>query len=143
MESSRQQAGTGKKEAAGPGSRLNHSCGHQILAAHFQAHAREGFWRRAAKDGAIDGRENSSVTRAREDVFFRVVEDRTGGVRAEATECEKCAVGWMQQEARMLVIRVGNDFHATDRDVFHMRYHFDRVGILPRADEDDESTESG
>ena len=105
-----------------------------VLAAHFQAHAREGFWRRAAKDGAIDVRENSSVTRAREDVFFRPVEYRAGSMRAQATEGEKCAVGGMQQEARMLVIRVGNDFHPADRDVAHMRYYFDRVGILSSAD---------
>jgi hypothetical protein len=113
------------------------------LAAHFQAHAREGFWRRAAKDGAIDGRENSAVTRAREDVFFRAVKYRTGSVRAQATECEKCAVRWMQQEARMLVIGVGNDFHPADWDVLHMRDYFDRVGFFLRADKDDESTEDG
>lgn len=64
-------------------------------------------------------------------------------MRAQATECDKCAVGWMQQEARMLVIRVGNDFHPADWDVFHMRYYFDRVGIFSRANKDRESAESG
>ena len=79
----------------------------------------------------------------REDVFFRAVEYRTGSVSAESAECEKRAVGRMQQETRMLVIRIGNDFHPADRNVSHMRYHFDRVGIFSRADEDDEYTESG
>jgi len=43
----------------------------------------------------------------------------------------------------MLNIRVGNDFHAAERDVSHMRYHFDRVGIFSSADKNDKSTESG
>lgn len=132
-----------KSHASSEGSRLNHPCSNQILAAHFQAHAREWFWRRAAKDGAIDGRENSAVTWAREYVFFRAVKYRAGSVRAEPAECEKCAVRWMQQKARMLVIRIGNDFHTADRDVVHSRYYFDRVGVFSRADKDDESAESG
>jgi hypothetical protein len=82
------------------------------------------------------------VTWTREDVFFRAVEYWTSGVRAEPAEREKCAVGRMQQEARMLVIRIGNDFHPTDRNVSHMRYHFDRVGIFSSADKNDESAES-
>jgi len=82
------------------------------------------------------------VTWAGKDVFFRAEEYRTGGVRAEAAEREKCVVGWMQQKARMLVIRVGNNFHPADRDVSHVRYHFDRVGIFSSADEDDEPAES-
>jgi hypothetical protein len=83
------------------------------------------------------------VTWAREDVFFRAEKYWAGGVRAEAAECEKCAVGWMQQEARMLVIWVGNNFHTADRDVFHLRYYFDWVGTFSSADEDDESTDTG
>lgn len=81
------------------------------------------------------------MTGAREDVFFRAVECRTGRVRAKAAEREKCAVGRMQQEARMLVIRIGNNFHPADRYVSHMRYYFDRIGIFSRADKDDESAE--
>jgi hypothetical protein len=131
-----------KSHASSGGSRLNHSCGDQILAVHFQTYAREGFWRRAAKDGAIDGRENSAVTRARKDVFFRAIKYRTGGVSAESAEREKRAFRWTQQEAGMLVIRVGNDFHPADRDVSHMRYHFDRIGILSGTKKDDESAES-
>jgi len=42
----------------------------------------------------------------------------------------------------MLVIRVGNNFHSADRDVSHVRHHFDRVGILSSADKEDESAES-
>ena len=63
-------------------------------------------------------------------------------MRAEAAEREKRALGWMQQEARMLVIRVGNDFHPADRDISHVGHHFDRVGIFSSADEDDEPAES-
>jgi hypothetical protein len=81
------------------------------------------------------------VTWAREYVFFRAVEYRASSVRAEAAECEKCAVRWMQQKARMLVIRIGNDFHPADRDVSHMRYYFDRVGIFSRANKEDEAAE--
>ena len=131
-----------KSHASSGGSRLNHSCGDQILAAHFQADARKRFWRRAAKDRAIDGSENSAVTRARKDVLLRTVKYRTGSVRAESAEREKCAFRRMQQEARMLVIRIGNDFHPADRDVSHMRYHFYLVGIFSSADKDNESTES-
>jgi len=131
-----------KSRASSHGSRLNHPCGDQVFAAHFQAHAREGFWRRAAKNGAIDGREDSAVTWAREDVFFRAVEYRTGSVRAESAEGEERPFRRTEQEARMLVIRVGDDFHAADRDVSHVRYHPDRVGILSSADEEDESAES-
>ena len=63
-------------------------------------------------------------------------------MRAEPAEREKRAFRRMQQEARMLVIRVGNNFHSADRDVSHVRHHFDRVGILSSADKEDESAES-
>jgi len=43
----------------------------------------------------------------------------------------------MQKEAGMFVIRVGNDLHTSNGDVPHMGHHFDRVGSLPSADNDD------
>lgn len=42
----------------------------------------------------------------------------------------------------MLVIRVGNDFHAADGDVSGVRDDFQRVGIFLRADEGDEAAEN-
>jgi hypothetical protein len=48
----------------------------------------------------------------------------------------------MQQEAGMLVIRVGNDLHAANRDVPHVGHYFDRIRILSSANKEDECTKS-
>jgi hypothetical protein len=69
------------------------------------------------------------------------VEYWAGGVGAKSAERHKRAVRWMQQEARMLVIRVGDDFHAANGDVSQVCHNFDRVGILSRTDENHESAE--
>jgi hypothetical protein len=49
----------------------------------------------------------------------------------------------MQEEAWMLVIRVGNDLHAANGYVFHLGYHLDWIRILSSADQDDQSGKSG
>ncbi len=43
----------------------------------------------------------------------------------------------------MLVIGVGNDLHAANRNVSHMGHHFYRIRILSSADKDNRSTKSG
>jgi hypothetical protein len=120
---------------------LDHACGDQILPAQFQDYPRERFGRWAAEDGAIGGGENSAVAGTRENVFLRSIKYWAGCVGAEATEREERAFRWMQQEARMLVIRVGDDFHAADGHVSRLGDNFDRIGIFPRANEGDESAE--
>jgi hypothetical protein len=82
------------------------------------------------------------VTWAGEDVLFRAVKYRASGVRAEAAEREKRAVGWMQQEAGMLVVRVRDNFYAPHGDVRYVRHYLNRVGILASANEDDKTAES-
>ncbi len=61
---------------------------------------------------------------------------------AETAERKEDAVRGMQQEARVLVIRVRDDFHGANGDVCRLRDNFDRVGILSRADEDHEAAKS-
>jgi hypothetical protein len=48
----------------------------------------------------------------------------------------------MQQEARVLVVWVRDNFHAADGEVSHVRDDFDRIGIFSCADEGNESAES-
>jgi hypothetical protein len=48
----------------------------------------------------------------------------------------------MQQEAWMLVIRVGNDLHATNGDVSRVGHHFDRIRTLSSANKEDQPTKS-
>jgi hypothetical protein len=45
----------------------------------------------------------------------------------------------MQQEAWMLVIRVGNDLHTPNGDVSHVGHDFDRIRILSSANKEDQS----
>ena len=82
------------------------------------------------------------MTGAREDVFFRPVKYRAGSVRAEPAEREKCAVGRMQQEARMLVIRIGNDFHPANGDIIYMRHRSNGIRIFPGANVNGQPTKS-
>jgi hypothetical protein len=48
----------------------------------------------------------------------------------------------MQQEAWMLVIRVGNDLHTTNGDVSRVGHHFDRIRTFSSANKENESTKS-
>jgi len=75
-------------------------------------------------------------------MLLRPVKYGAGSVRAEAAERKEFAFRRMQQEARVLVIGVRDDFHGADGEVSDMRDNFDRVGILSRADEHYETAES-
>ena len=77
------------------------------------------------------------MARAREYMLPGPIKCGTRGVSAKTTEREKCSLRRMQKEAGMFVIRVGNDLHTSNGDVPHMGHHFDRVGSLPSADNDD------
>ena len=81
---------------------------------HFENHAWQRLPRRAAEHGPIDCGKNSPMARACKYVFLRPIKYGARRVGAESAEGQKCAVRRMQQEAGMLVIRVGNDFHAAD-----------------------------
>jgi hypothetical protein len=75
-------------------------------------------------------------------MLLRPVKYGAGCMSAETAERKEDAFRGVQQEARVLVIRVRNDFHGADGDVCHLRDNFDRIGILSRADEDHEAAES-
>jgi len=119
-----------------------HSYGGQIFSTQFQDYARKRPRGRAIEDGAVGCRENSTVAWTGEYLLLRPVKYGAGCVRAEAAERKEFAFRRMQQEARVLVIRVRDDFHGANGDVCDMRDNFDRVGILSRADEDHQASES-
>jgi len=119
-----------------------HSCGGQVFSTQFQDYARKRLRGRAIEDGAVGRRENSAVARTGEYMLLRPVKYGAGSVRAEAAERKEFAFRRMQQEARVLVIGVRDDFHGADGEVAHIRDNFDRVGILSRADEDHKAAES-
>jgi len=62
--------------------------GDDVVAAAFQDHLRQRLWRRAVEDCAGGSRVDAAVARAGEDVFFGVIEDGAGVMRAEAAEGE-------------------------------------------------------
>jgi hypothetical protein len=80
---------------------------------------------------------------AREYMLRRPIKCRTRGVSAKTAESDKRTLRRMQEEAWMLVIRVGNDLHAANGYVFHLGYHLDWIRILSSADQDDQSAKSG
>src|ERR1700683_166333 len=119
-----------------------HSYGGQVFSAQFQDYARKGLRGRPIEDGAVGCRENSTVARTGEYMLLRPVKYGAGCVRAKAAERKECAFRRMQQEARVLVIGVRDDFHGADGEVSDIRDNFDRVGTFSRADEDHKAAES-
>jgi hypothetical protein len=75
-------------------------------------------------------------------MLLRPVKYGAGCMSAETAERKEDTFRGMQQEARVLVIRVRDDFHGANREVCHLRDNFDRVGTPSRADEDHEAAES-